>query len=97
MSTITISSNTYNGQIANIVFFPAQNPSNPITLGTGLLPYSYTANNPYGLYTLTLSNPNNIQCNVSIHALYTTIDNATMLFDVRGAGILHYKIGRAHV
>jgi hypothetical protein len=49
---VTLSSTNYNNQIADVTFYPANNPNSSIRLGSQLIPYSFTSNNWYGRYSL---------------------------------------------
>lgn len=52
-STIQITSTNYNGQIADITFYPCSGGT--ISLGEHVLPYSYVSSNYYGEYLLYFS------------------------------------------
>jgi hypothetical protein len=75
MSQALISSNNYNGQIADIVFYSVNNPNTPINLGSQVLPYTYTSidNDIYGTYNLTFSAFKNKQCIVVLNVTPTPL------------------------
>jgi len=54
MPTITLSSQNYDGQTAQITLTPSGGGS-PVNIGTQTLPYIYTNANVYGTYTLIFS------------------------------------------
>lgn len=62
-----ISSNNYNGQTANIVFYSINNPDTPINLGSQILPYTRENEDIYGVYVLTFPNFKNKECAVTLN------------------------------
>jgi hypothetical protein len=67
MHKATILSDNYVGYAAQITFYPENNPSNPIDLGTHLIPYEYNTNYYYGTYELYFEYFNST-CTVTISA-----------------------------
>jgi hypothetical protein len=65
MPTITLSSQNYSGQTAQITLLPSDDGS-PIDIGIQTLPYIYTNTNVNGTYTLTFSN--GLVCTVELPA-----------------------------
>ena len=49
---VTLSSTNYNNQIADVTFYPQNNPASSTRLGSQRIPYSFTSNNWYGRYSL---------------------------------------------
>lgn len=56
MATVQISSNNYSGQTANITFYPCSGGT--LSLGTQVIPYSYSSDYYYGQYSLYFSGYN---------------------------------------
>ncbi len=54
--SIVISSTNYNGQVANITFYPVTGGS--INIGTHTIPYTYITDFYYGEYNIHFSNYN---------------------------------------
>jgi uncharacterized delta-60 repeat protein len=72
-----ISSNNYNGQTANILFYSINNPSIPIDLGPQTLPYTRFDDDIYGTYILTFASFKNKECVVVLNPTPTPTPTIT--------------------
>ena len=53
MTSVLISSTNFNGQIGNITFYPEV--GGVVNIGLQTIPYTYTANDIYGTYSIYFS------------------------------------------
>lgn len=66
MPEILISSQNYNGKTVIVVFYSSSNPSVGINLGTFTVPFTYSANDIWGTYEITIPEYNNKICIYSV-------------------------------
>lgn len=76
MPSIQITSNNYNGQIAQITFYSVNAPTTAINLGRQTIPYSRSSNDIYGIYQLNFIVYNKT-CTVSLNDPTTTAPPTT--------------------
>lgn len=62
MPEILISSQNYNGKTVNVVFYSSSNPSVGINLGTFVVPFTYSSNDVFGTYEITIPEYDNKVC-----------------------------------
>jgi hypothetical protein len=78
MPEILISSQNYNGKTVNVVFYSSSNPSVGINLGTFTVPFTYSSNDVWGTYEITIPEYNNKVCTHIVNPTPTPTPTPTL-------------------